>query len=93
MSTVRRLLANWLPAYAFLYIAFLYLPVLLLPVFSINTAASPRFPLSGYTLKWYADLPKTPALIDATENSLIVGIAASILATILGICAARAITR
>ena len=93
MSAVRRLLANWLPAYAFLYIAFLYLPVLLLPIFSVNTAASPRFPLSGYTLKWYADLPNTPALIDATQNSLIVGIAASILATILGICAARAMTR
>jgi spermidine/putrescine transport system permease protein len=31
MSACARLLANWLPAYAFLYIAFLYLPVLLLP--------------------------------------------------------------
>ena len=34
-----------------------------------------------------------PALIDATWNSLIVGVAAAILATILGICAARAVTR
>ena len=51
MSILRRLLANWLPAYAFLYIAFLYLPVLLLPVFSVNTSASPRFPLSGLTLQ------------------------------------------
>ena len=31
--------ANWLPAYAFLYIVFLYLPVLLLPIFSVNTSA------------------------------------------------------
>ena len=67
--------------------------MLLLPVFSVNTSASPRFPLSGLTLQWYRDLPNTPALLDATENSLIVGIAASILATILGICAARAVTR
>ena len=44
MSAVRRLLANWLPAYAFLYIAFLYLPVLLLPIFSINTAAIAAIP-------------------------------------------------
>ena len=55
MSVMRRLLANWLPVYAFLYVAFLYLPVLLLPVFSVNTSASPRFPLSGLTLQWYRD--------------------------------------
>jgi spermidine/putrescine transport system permease protein len=93
MTRLRRLLPNWLGAYAFLYLAFLYLPVLLMPIFSINTAASPKFPLQGYTLKWYADLPRTPALIDATENSLIVGVAAALLSTILGICAARAVTR
>ena len=56
---MRRLLANWLPAYAFLYIVFLYLPVLLLPIFSINTAASPRIPaLRATRLKWYAELPQ-----------------------------------
>ncbi|TIV05636.1 MAG: ABC transporter permease, partial [Mesorhizobium sp.] len=41
----------------------------------------------------YEDLPKTPALIDATWNSLIVGVSASILSTVLGILAARSITR
>jgi spermidine/putrescine transport system permease protein len=93
MTRLRRFLPGWLGAYACLYIAFLYLPVLLLPVFSVNTAATPRFPLAGLTFKWYQELPRTPALIDATENSLIVGFAAAILSTILGICAARAVTR
>ncbi len=90
---LRRMAGVWLPAYAALYVAFLYLPVLLLPVFSVNTAATPRFPLQGYTLKWYEDLPHTPALLDAARNSLVVGISAALLATVLGICAARAITR
>jgi spermidine/putrescine transport system permease protein len=93
MTAARRLLGSWLPAYACLYVAFLYLPVLLLPVFSINTAATPSFPLQGYTLKWYESLATTPALLDAAWNSLIVGVAAALFATILGICAARAITR
>lgn len=84
---------SWLTAYAFLYIGFLYLPVLFLPIFSINTSASPKFPLTGYTLQWYRDLPKTPALIDATWNSLIVGVSAAVLSTTFGILAARAITR
>lgn len=93
MRIARRLLGSWLPIYAVLYIAFLYLPVLLLPIFSVNTAATPRFPLQGLTLKWYQDLPRTPALLDAAWNSLVVATSAAVLATIFGICAARAITR
>lgn len=84
---------SWLTAYAFFYIGFLYLPVVFLPIFSINTSASPKFPLAGTTLQWYRDLPKTPALIDAAWNSLIVGVSAAVLATTFGILAARAITR
>ena len=76
-----------------LYIVFLYLPVVFLPIFSFNTSAVPKFPLSGFTLKWYEELPRTPALLDAAWNSLVVGVSAAILATVLGICAARAITR
>lgn len=95
MSGLRRFLPgrSWLGAYAAIYVGFLYLPVIFLPIFSINTAATPKFPLSGYTLKWYEQLLHTPALLDAAWNSLIVGISASVLATTLGILAARAITR
>lgn len=90
---MKRLLSRWLPAYAVLYIVFLYLPVVFLPVFSVNTSAVPKFPLTGLTGKWYAELATTPALLDAAWNSLVVGLTASILSTLLGICAARAITR
>jgi spermidine/putrescine transport system permease protein len=90
---MRRLLSRWLPVYAVLYVIFLYLPIVFLPIFSINTSAVPQFPLAGFTFKWYEELPNTPALLDAAWNSLIVGVSASILATLLGICAARAITR
>ncbi len=92
MSIVRKLLSNWLPVYAVLYVAFLYLPILLLPIFSINQSAVPQFPLTGYTMKWYEGLPNTPELLSSAWNSLIVGLSASIVSTILGICAARAIT-
>ena len=90
---MKAILSRWLPAYAFLYIVFLYLPVIFLPIFSVNISAVPKFPLNGFTWKWYAELPRTPALLDAAWNSLMVGVTAAILATVLGICAARAITR
>lgn len=88
-----RLGSSWLALYAVLYVAFLYLPILLLPIFSVNDSASPRFPLTGFTLKWYDELLRNPTMLDAARNSLFVGLAAAILATLLGICAARAMTR
>ncbi len=93
MSAARRGASGWLTGYALAFIVFLYLPVTLLPIFSFNNSPTPTFPLSGFTTKWYAGLPRTPALIDAAWNSLMVGVSASLLATILGICAARAVTR
>ncbi len=93
MTMRRAVSSRILPAYAVLYIAFLYLPVLLLPVFSVNTAVTPAFPLQGLTLDWYRELPRNAALVSAAWNSLYVGLATAILATLLGFCAARALTR
>ncbi len=85
--------STWLSAYAVLFILFLYLPVLLLPIFSVNDSATPKFPMTGLTLKWYQGLPKTPALLDAAWNRLVAGVSAELLSNVLGICAARALTR
>ncbi len=83
----------FLPAYVAVYFLFLYLPILLLPIFSFNNAATTTFPLAGFTTKWYASLAGNSVMLEAAWNSLIVGISVSLLSTVLGICAARAITR
>lgn len=85
--------SRWLPAYVALYMVFLYLPILLLPIFSFNNAATTSFPLAGFTTKWYVSLWGNSAMLTAARNSLVVGICVSLLSTVLGICAARAITR
>lgn len=79
--------------YVVLFVFVLYLPVLLLPVFSFNDSATPSFPLSGFTLEWYASLYGNDAMLGAAWNSLVIAVAAAILSTVLGVCAARAITR
>jgi spermidine/putrescine transport system permease protein len=93
MKTMRALCGGWLPVYAILYVIFLFLPVLLLPIFSVNDSAIPVFPLSGFTWKWYESLAGNDTMLNAAWNTLVVGIAAAVLATVLGIGAARAITR
>jgi len=91
--TQRLRLIPVLPAYVAVYFLFLYLPILLLPVFSFNNAATTTFPLAGFTTKWYASLVGNTVMLEAARNSLVVGVAVSLLSTLLGICAARAITR
>lgn len=86
-------LLPFLPIYVAVYFLFLYLPILILPVFSFNNAATTTFPLAGFTTKWYVSLWSNTVLLEAARNSLVVGICVSLLSTILGICAARAITR
>lgn len=93
LLTQRLRFIPFLPVYVAAYFLFLYLPILLLPIFSFNNAATTTFPLAGFTTKWYASLVGNSVMLEAAWNSLVVGISVSVLSTVLGICAARAITR
>jgi len=79
--------------YAVIYLAVLYIPVLVLPVFSFNDSIYVAFPLKGFTTFWYIDLLQNEPMLAAFLNSLKVGLTTSIIATTLGIFAAKAVTR
>ncbi len=79
--------------YAFAYLAFLYGPVLVLPIFSFNNSEFIAFPLSGFTIRWYVALASDSAMQHALGNSLKVGIVTALFSTLLGLIAARAVTR
>ncbi|ARE38260.1 Spermidine Putrescine ABC transporter permease [Rhodovulum sp. P5] len=79
--------------YAILYLVFLYAPIVLLPVFAFNDGTVIAFPLRGFTLEWFRQLAEIPALHAAVLNSLAIAIISAFIATLLGICAARAGTR
>lgn len=79
-----------LRAYAIAYLIFLYAPIALLPIFAFNDGTIIAFPLQGFTTQWFAELRTTPALHEAVRNSLIIAVTSAVIATLLGICAARA---
>jgi spermidine/putrescine transport system permease protein len=79
--------------YYWLLALFLYLPIFLLIIFSFNVSESLRFPLTGFTLRWYEELFGAGELLEAAWNSVVVGLWSSLLATILGTMAAIAIVR
>ncbi len=79
--------------YALMYLAFLYIPVLLLPLFSFNDSIFISFPLKGFTTKWYEQMLGSEPMIAALLNSIKVGATTALLATVLGIFGAKAVTR
>ncbi len=82
-----------LRAYALLYLLFLYAPILLLPVFAFNSGTIVAFPLNEFTTRWFAQLWDNTTLRRALFNSLTIAVSAAVLATVLGMFAARASTR
>lgn len=81
---------NSLRVYAIAYLAFLYAPIVLLPIFAFNDGTIIAFPLQGFTTKWFTELTQNKALLSAVGNSLFIAAMTAIIATLLGICAARA---
>ncbi len=82
-----------LRVYTIFYLIFLYAPIILLPLFAFNASTIIAFPLSGFTTEWFAELWAAPAMHQALRNSLIIAVSSAVLATCLGIFAARAATR
>lgn len=85
--------APGLRVYTICYLIFLYAPIILLPMFAFNDSKVIAFPLKGFTTDWFVEMWGNPNLRKAVKNSLIVSGSASILATTLGVLAARAATR
>ena len=79
--------------YAIAFLIFLYAPILLLPLFAFNNSTVVAFPLIGFTTQWFQSVWNNSDLWQAVRNSLLVAVTASVLATALGIFAARASTR
>ena len=82
-----------LKVYAIGYLIFLYAPILLLPMFAFNDSKVIAFPLSEFTTQWFAQMWTEAQLGQATKHSAIIASSTAVLATTLGLFAARASTR
>lgn len=82
-----------LHVYALAYLAFLYIPVLFLPLFSFNDAIYIAFPLKGFTTKWYVEMFNNEPMFASLMNSIKVGAATAVIATLLGVFGAKSVTR
>ena len=84
---------RWLPVYAVFLFAFLYFPIAVLIVYSFNGQGVGGFPPHDLTLNWYRMLGSDDAIWSSVGNSLIVALAAVVLALVFGTPAALALDR
>jgi len=69
--------------YIILIFIFLYAPIFTLIVLSFN-ASRTRAKWGGFTVKWYVELFKNDAIMQALFNTLLIAFIASVTATIIG---------
>lgn len=78
--------------YLTLIFGILYIPILTLILFSFNAANSTAV-FTGFSLRWYRELFRSPDTFLALRNTLILAVCSSSLATVIGTAAAAGIHR
>ena len=73
--------------YIFLIFALLYAPIAVLIIFSFNESGS-LSEFSGFSLMWYEELFNDEEALTALQNSLVLAVLSSLLATVIGTFAA-----
>lgn len=82
----------WLRLYSYGAYLYIYGPIVVLMIFSFNTMKL-NVRWEGFTTKWYGVLFNDQQVIQATQNTLIIAVISTIVATIIGTLAALALHR
>ncbi|WP_366556292.1 ABC transporter permease [Aquibaculum sediminis] len=79
--------------YTLLVYLFMFTPIAIVVVLSFNDAQFGGFPIQGFSLRWFEALADNEPVVRAFRTSMLMGIAAAVIATTLGILASLALMR
>lgn len=85
-------LSRWLNAHLWLVYVFLYAPILVLMGLSFNRGGMPTA-WTGFSTRWYGELIRSPEIVSAAANTLIVAGVSTVIATALGTLLALGVER
>ena len=74
-------------------LAFLYLPLIVIAIYAFNPTRSQAWPTDGFSTRWFSEAIHNPGARDALRTSVEVGLAAMLIALVLGTLAAYALAR
>ena len=89
----QRFAAAGLAVLTVLVLVFLVAPILIIVPLSFSSGSFFFYPLPGFSLRWYQDFFTSTFWLPSVWNSLIVGVSATLLATLLGTLAALGMWR
>ena len=78
--------------YDMLIYLFLYLPIGVVVLYSFNTSKR-NIVFEGFTIEWYGKLFQNDSLLEAYGNTLIVGFASTVIATVIGTLASYGMSK
>lgn len=87
------LVETWLRAHMLVVYGFLYLPIVVVVIFSFNGTDRRVTNWEGFSLRWYEFVLDNREVQRYLINSLIVGVATAIIATVIGTMAALGLQR
>jgi spermidine/putrescine transport system permease protein len=77
----------------FLVYLFMFAPIIVVLVLSFNASQFGGFPMTGFSLHWYAELFQNEAVTRAFKTSLWIGLVTALVCTTIGTMAALALVR
>lgn len=88
----KRIMRKLSRLYDLLIYIFLYLPIAVVVLFSFNSSRR-NIEFEGFTFSWYGRLFQNDALLQSYANTLIVGVASTIIATFVGTMASYGMSK
>ncbi|GHU09244.1 polyamine ABC transporter permease [Betaproteobacteria bacterium] len=88
-----RLAHHWVKWHSAVVLFFLIAPILVVLPLSFNSGSYFSYPMDGLSLQWYEAAFSSPYWQRAFVNSLIIGLASTVIATALGTLAALGLSR
>jgi spermidine/putrescine transport system permease protein len=79
--------------YTFLVYVFMFAPIVVVIVLAFNPKQFGIFPMEGVSLRWFIKLAQNESIIEAFQNSLVLGSLTAVISTGIGILAALAFIR
>ena len=93
-AVVRSGLARWsMAAFVVAVMAFVYVPLAVVVLNSFNSDSTFSWPPRGLTLRWWTSARNSTGMVDALQQSVLVGLIATAVALVLGTLAAFGLQR
>jgi len=91
----KSIFSGWtlIKVYTFLVYLWMFAPIIAVVILAFNPHQFGSFPMEGFSFKWFVKLAGNSSIIDAFQNSIILGSLTAILTTIIGVPAAMAFIR